>query len=66
MPVVFEGDFSKELIAGVKKLGLDVDVITRGSPLAGHLGVVVGVAIDKTGRRQAVKNPANPGAALAY
>jgi gamma-glutamyltranspeptidase/glutathione hydrolase len=66
MPVVFEGDFSKELIAEVKKLGLDVDVITRFSPLAGIRGYVVGVAIDKTGRRQSVKNPASPGAALAY
>jgi len=66
-PVVFDWDFSEELIAGVNKLGLDVDVISRSSPLARNRGVVVGVAIDNTGRRQAVRNPnPDPGAALAY
>jgi hypothetical protein len=67
IPLVFEGDFSNRLINGVGKRGLDVNVMPKNSPLANdHRGYVVGIAIDKTGRRHAVKNMLTPGTALAY
>ncbi len=65
-PVVFEGDFSDELIAGVKKLGLDIEAITQMSQLAGNRGYVVGVAIDANGRRKAVNSSYVYGMALGY
>lgn len=63
IPQVYKGDFSDELLTGVKELGLEVEVIptTGGSP-----GWVIGAMIDPDGLRKAVPSPRGNGVALGY
>jgi gamma-glutamyltranspeptidase/glutathione hydrolase len=54
-PVVFAGDFSEDLLAGVRKLGMEVEVVPNTLPSRAPRGYAVGATIDpKTGRREAV------------
>jgi gamma-glutamyltranspeptidase/glutathione hydrolase len=61
VPQVFAGDFSDELINGVKELGLDVEIA-----LFYARGCVIGAMIDSDGKRKAVTNPYENGVALGY
>lgn len=63
IPQVYSADFSHELLAGVKELGLEVEVMpyTGGSP-----GWVIGAMIDPDGLRKAVPSLRGNGVALGY
>ena len=61
--VVFTGDFSNELIAGVKALGLDIEVISN---LSANRSYVSGIEIDDDGKYKAIHDPYGLGAAFGY
>ena len=63
---VFDGDFSDELLEGVKALGLEVEVIQPGGATGVMRGVVIGAMIDSDGKRKAVTNPFTMGVAIGY
>ncbi len=63
IPQVYAGDFSNELLAGVKELGLEVEVMP---PAGGAPGWVIGAMIDPDGLRKAVPSPRGNGVALGY
>ena len=54
---VFAGDFSDELIDGVKKLGLKIRMVPANLESRAPRGYVVGASIDhESGQRQAVSS----------
>ena len=54
---VFAGDFSDELIDGVKKMGLRIEVVPNNLTSRAPRGYVVGATIDPaSGQRQAVSS----------
>jgi gamma-glutamyltranspeptidase len=63
---VFDGDFSDELLEGVKALGLEVEVIQPRGATGVMRGVVIGAMMDSDGKRKAVTNPFTLGVAIGY
>jgi gamma-glutamyltranspeptidase/glutathione hydrolase len=63
IPQVYSGGFSEELLAGVKELGLEVEVILFSE---GYPGWVIGAMIDDEDLRKAVPSPRGNGVALGY
>jgi gamma-glutamyltranspeptidase/glutathione hydrolase len=63
---VFDGNFSDELLEGVKALGLEVEVIQPRGATGVMRGSVIGAMIDSDGKRKAVTNPFVFGVAIGY